>query len=67
MTSASASNAVENFRRQCEARHWLAEGYGSADRIGELMERIAKRRGQAAAEALRDEMRVQWKLRQGDR
>lgn len=63
MTAASDSQAVEHFRRQCEARHWLAMGYGNPARIGDLMTRIAAKRGQAAADALREEMRVQWRIR----
>lgn len=53
----------EQFRRECEARHWIREGYFSAARVDELMERISKRRGAEAASALREEMRRQWQRR----
>ena len=50
----------EQHRRECEARDWLAKGYTTAARVDELMADIAKRRGQAAADELREEMRRQW-------
>lgn len=62
MTAASDRQAVEDFRRQCEARHWLACGYQTPQRVDDLMTRIAAKRGQAAADELREEMRVQWRL-----
>ena len=51
------------FRLECEARHWLREGYTSRQQVGELIHRIAQRRGEGAAEKLRDEMRRQWSRR----
>jgi len=54
----------ERHRRECEARHWLREGYVTQPQVDELMTRIAARRGQPAADLLRQEMRRQWKLRQ---
>lgn len=62
MTSASDTSS-ERHRRECEARHWLRMGYQTADRVDELIGRIAARRGQAAAEQLRQEMRQQWRRR----
>ena len=53
----------EAFRRECEARHWIREGYFDKDRVDDLMARISKRRGEDAAAALRAEMRRQWTLR----
>lgn len=53
----------EAYRRECEARHWIREGYFAKDRVEELMARISQRRGEAAAAALRAEMRRQWSLR----
>lgn len=50
-------------RLECEARHWLREGNTSAESVDALMERIRARRGAAAAEALRAEMRRQWARR----
>ncbi len=63
MTAASEASAVEDFRRQCEARHWLAKGFGQPGLIDELMVRITAKRGRAAAEELREEMREQWRLK----
>lgn len=54
---------VEDHRRACEARHWLREGYSTPALVGELMERIAKKRGEGAAQELRLEMRAQWARR----
>lgn len=45
---------------ECEARNWLRQGFNQARAVDELMERIAKHRGQPAADALREEMRRQW-------
>ena len=53
----------EDYRRECEARSWIRQGYYSADRVDALMERIAKHRGQTAAAQLRAEMRRQWARR----
>ena len=53
----------EDYRRECEARSWIRQGYYSADRVDALMERIAKHRGSAAANQLRAEMRRQWSRR----
>lgn len=55
----------EQHRAECEARHWLRLGYGTPDRIGELMLRVAAKRGQAAADALRLEMRRQAEVLKG--
>lgn len=54
----------EDRRRICEARSWLRQGYTTADRVDELIGRIAVHRGKAAADALREEMRLQWRCRQ---
>lgn len=51
------------FRLECEARHWLREGHTTADAVDALIGRIRERRGAAAAEALRGEMRRQWARR----
>jgi len=48
---------------ECEARTWLRKGYDTPERIEELTELITKRRGQASAERLVEEMRRQWRLR----
>ncbi|WP_313211506.1 DUF7696 family protein [Stutzerimonas nitrititolerans] len=48
---------------ECEARTWLRNGYDTPERIQELTLTIAKRRGQASAERLVEEMRRQWRRR----
>lgn len=53
----------EEFRQECEARSWIRQGYYSADRVDELMARIANHRGIDAANKLRAEMRKQWARR----
>lgn len=55
----------EQFRRECEARDWLRRGYTTHARVDELMARIEKHRGAEAVEVLREEMRRQWRLMQG--
>lgn len=52
-----------DHRRECEARHWIREGYFARDRVDGLMERITKHRGAEAAAVLRAEMRRQWARR----
>ncbi|UNE61538.1 DUF7696 family protein [Xanthomonas oryzae] len=52
---------MEGFRRACEARHWLRQGYTDAAKVQELRLRIAAERGYAAADLLVDEMREQWR------
>ncbi|MCL1552661.1 DUF7696 family protein [Xanthomonas nasturtii] len=54
---------TEAHRRQCEARHWLQQGYTDARSVGLLQQLIAAKRGTQAAKDLRDEMREQWKSR----
>ena len=54
---------VEGFRRACEARHWLRQGYTDAAKVQELRLRIASQRGYAAADLLVEEMREQWRHR----
>ena len=56
---------MAKHRLECEARDWLRRGYVTPSAVDELMGRIAKLRGNAAAEALREEMRRQWRLQQG--
>jgi len=46
---------------ECEARTWLRKGYDTPERIQELTELIAKRRGAASAGRLVEEMRRQWR------
>ncbi|MBN5038732.1 hypothetical protein JY441_13690 [Stenotrophomonas maltophilia] len=53
-------HAIQQQGRACEARHWIRQGYNSGRWVDELITRIAGKRGAAAAEALREEMRRQW-------
>lgn len=53
----------EEFRRACEAREWIKRTNGDPQRIGELLKRIAQKRGQAMADQLRADMREQWRAR----
>lgn len=62
-SQATPGRADEAHRRECEARHWIREGYFALDRVEALMVRITKHRGADAAESLRSEMRRQWALR----
>ena len=50
-------------RREAEARYWLKQGYITEAKVNELMPRVAAKRGRAAADQLRDDMRAQWKIR----
>lgn len=61
----SVDPSLEQHRRECEARDWLLRGYAAPAMVDGLMLRIAKHRGQAAADALREEMRRQWRLKHG--
>lgn len=54
---------MEAYRRLCEARHWLRQGYTSWGKVRELRGRIAEKRGEEAAELLVQDMREQWKCR----
>ncbi|MFB9038213.1 DUF7696 family protein [Xanthomonas arboricola pv. corylina] len=54
---------MEGFRRICEARHWLRQGYVDAAKVRELRLRIAAQRGYAAADLLVEAMREQWRRR----
>lgn len=48
---------------ECEARHWLKQGYTTETKVAELREKITAKRGAVAAERLIEEMRRQWKRR----
>lgn len=54
---------VRQHMLECEARTWLRKGYCTPERIQELTELIAKKRGNASAERLVEEMRRQWSRR----
>ena len=55
--------AQETQRRVLEARARLREGYTTGVAVDALMARVRKYRGDAAAQALREEMRRQWRCR----
>ncbi|AQZ95435.1 hypothetical protein ACFSB1_00345 [Halopseudomonas phragmitis] len=57
------SSDQARHRHECEARDWLRRGYTTPDRIDELKKLITSKRGSAAAEALIEEMRRQWRRR----
>jgi hypothetical protein len=50
----------EEWRRECEAREHLKRTNGEPIKINALLLRIAARRGQAAADQLREQMRRQY-------
>ncbi|USJ01516.1 hypothetical protein MUG10_04775 [Xanthomonas prunicola] len=54
---------TEAHRRQCEARHWLQQGYTDTRSVSLLQQMIAAKRSVKSAQDLRDEMRQQWKAR----
>ncbi|MCL1560858.1 DUF7696 family protein [Xanthomonas nasturtii] len=54
---------TEAHRRQCAARYWLRQGYTDARSVSLLQQLIAAKRGDQAAQDLRDEMRERWKSR----
>jgi tRNA U54 and U55 pseudouridine synthase Pus10 len=45
---------------ECEARYWLRRGTTTPEKVAELEESLAKKRGAAAVERLVEEMRRQW-------
>ncbi|MGN6654731.1 MAG: DUF7696 family protein [Rhodanobacter sp.] len=55
---------TETQRRVLEARARLREGYTTRAKVDELCRRVAAKRGQAAADQLREDMRMQWRTRQ---
>lgn len=55
---------TEHQRRVLEARARLREGYTTRARVDDLCRRVAAKRGQAAADQLREDMRAQWHTRQ---
>lgn len=53
----------EAHRLTCEARFWLRSGCTTPSTVDPLIDRIARRRGHAVAERLREAMREQWRRR----
>lgn len=53
----------EKQRRVLEARARLREGFSTPERVNDLLRRVAKKRGERAAEQLREDMREQWRIR----
>jgi hypothetical protein len=57
----------EQYRHECECRHWLSWTGGNKPMIDDLIARIAKQRGQAAADRLRDGMREEYRRQNADK
>ena len=55
---------VEQHRHECECRYWLDETGGNRPLVKELIDRIEKKRGRAAANRLYQGMKDEWKRRQ---
>ena len=55
----------EDWRRTCEAREWLRRLERDPVRIKALLLRIGQKRGQRAADRLRDDMRGEWVKQRG--
>ena len=53
----------EQQRRVLEARARLREGYVTRSRVDDLVRRVTTKRGERAAEQLRQDMREQWRIR----
>jgi hypothetical protein len=61
--SSAGDTTSPRHRLECEARHWLRDGYSESSKVASLIARIGQRRGQAAASELLGEMRRQWQRR----
>jgi len=55
------SSESEQHRYECECRYWNAYTNGDKQVVAGVIERIAKKRGRAAADKLLDGMRKEWK------
>lgn len=53
----------DQWRRITEARHYIRQGATTVPAVDALCERIEKKRGIAAANQLRQDMREQWQTR----
>ena len=53
-------NDSEAWRRETESREWVRRTQGDPVLIRALLERIEKKRGKAAADLLREDMRKAW-------
>lgn len=58
-----SSDEIEQQRRVLEARARLRDGYTTRAKVDELCHLVAAKRGQAAADKLREDMRAQWRTR----
>ncbi|WVM88905.1 hypothetical protein UMZ34_23835 [Halopseudomonas pachastrellae] len=54
------SSPIKQQLLETEARDWLRRGYTNSQRVAELQELIASKRGKPAAKRLLEEMRRQW-------
>lgn len=50
-------------RRVLEARARLREGFTNRPAVDDLVRRVAQKRGEQAANQLREDMREQWRIR----
>ena len=48
------------FRHEAECRYWLAVTGGDLLKVNDAMDRIAQKRGKAAADRVRGGMRAEW-------
>ena len=53
----------EQWRRITEARHYIRQAIVTSEKVDSLCHRIAKKRGDMAADTLRQDMREQWQTR----
>ena len=58
-----SASEQELQRRVLEARARLREGFDTREKVADLATRVAKKRGQPAADQLVQDMREQWKTR----
>lgn len=56
---------LEQHRAECEARYWLGKVGTSPISVNRLKAKIAKKRGQPAAERLVDDMRSEYCKQKG--
>ncbi len=54
-------NSSEEWRRECEAREHLRRTNGDPLRVKALLDRVKAKRGEAAAETLRQDMRTEYR------
>lgn len=58
-----AEAEAEKHRHACEVRYWVNRCYPNGLEMADQMARIEKKRGKAAADALRADARIEWAKR----